>query len=89
MTVKMSRAEEIRQRIEAALSPSELIVKDDSEKHRGHAGYQDGGESHFHVVIRSSSFEGQSRIAQHRSVHAAIGKDLMGQIHALSMDLGV
>jgi BolA protein len=85
----MSKAEKIRARLAEALTPAVLDVVDDSESHRGHAGYQDGGESHFHVVIRAQSFEGQSRIARHRAVHAALGKDLMASIHALSMDLDV
>jgi len=35
----------------------------------------------------SSNFEGQSRIARHRAVHAALGKDLLGEIHALALEL--
>lgn len=84
----MSRTSEIETRLREAFAPTELTVRDDSERHRGHAGYQEGGESHFHVVIRSKAFDGQSRIARHRAVHSALGTDLMGKIHALSMDLG-
>ncbi|MDJ0823325.1 MAG: BolA family protein [Paracoccaceae bacterium] len=84
----MSRTQEIEERLRAAFQPSELLVRDDSERHRGHAGYQEGGESHYHVVIRSAVFEGKSRIAKHRAVHEALGKTLMAQIHALSLDLG-
>ena len=75
-------------RLREAFEPHELVVRDDSERHRGHAGFQEGGESHFHVVIRSEAFKGQSRIAQHRAVHQALGADLVGAIHALSLDLG-
>lgn len=85
----MSRTEEIRQRLQNAFSPSELDVVDDSESHRGHAGYQEGGESHFILRIRSSEFAGQSRIARHRAIHAALGRDLMQQIHALAIDVDV
>ena len=60
---------------------------DDSESHRGHAGYQEGGESHFNVAIKSASFEGQSRVARHRAVHTALGKVLIGRIHALALDI--
>jgi BolA protein len=28
-----------------------------------------------------------SRLARHRAVHAALGPDLMGRIHALALDL--
>ncbi len=33
----------------AAFAPSELIVVDDSESHRGHSGFKEGGETHFNV----------------------------------------
>lgn len=83
----MTRTEQIETRLREALAPRELTVQDDSESHRGHTGFQEGGESHFHVIIRSEAFEGQSRIARHRMVHKALGPDLVAAIHALSMDL--
>ncbi|MGR3803639.1 BolA family protein [Marinibacterium profundimaris] len=79
---------EIRERLTQAFAPSELQVLDESEKHRGHAGYREGGQSHFHVAIRAPAFEGKSRIARHRAVHAALGPALMSDIHALSLDIG-
>ncbi len=84
----MSVTEEIRTRLEAAFSPRELDVVDDSESHRGHAGYQEGGESHFNVRIRSKAFEGQSRVSRHRAVHAAL-RDIVPRIHALALDIDV
>jgi len=66
-----------------------LNVVDDSESHRGHAGFQEGGESHFNVKIRSAKFKGLSRIARHRAVHDALGAELIGRIHALALDLDV
>lgn len=83
----MSVADEIRQNLEAAFSPRELKVHDDSEAHRGHSGYQEGGESHFNVLIRAQAFDGMSRIARHRAVHQALGADLVGRIHALALDI--
>lgn len=83
----MSKTQEITDRLQNALSPRELEVVDDSESHRGHAGFQEGGESHFNVRIRSGAFEGLSRIARHRAVHNALGADLMARIHALALDL--
>lgn len=84
----MRVAEEMEMKLNQAFSPSELQVVDDSERHRGHAGYQEGGQSHFNVVIRAQAFEGMSRIARHRAVHDALGKELVGRIHALSLDIG-
>ncbi|MHA6263920.1 BolA family protein [Arenibacterium sp. CAU 1754] len=83
----MSVTDEIKSRLETAFSPSVLDVVDDSERHRGHAGYQDGGESHFNVRIRAAAFAGQSRIARHRAVHSALGSDLVSRIHALALDI--
>lgn len=83
----MSVTEKIRTRLKASFAPTALDVVDDSESHRGHAGYQEGGESHFNVRIRASAFDGQSRIQRHRAVHAALGADLVARIHALSLDI--
>lgn len=85
----MTRAEQITTRLKDAFDPEHLDVVDESEMHRGHAGFQEGGESHFRVKMVSAALAGQSRIAQHRAVHAAIGKQLMGEIHALVLDLSI
>ncbi|MEM1005923.1 MAG: BolA family protein [Pseudomonadota bacterium] len=84
----MSVSEEIQTRLQVAFDPHELEVVDDSESHRGHAGFQEGGESHFNVRIRAAAFKGQSRVAQHRAVHKALG-DIVPRIHALALDIGV
>ena len=81
--------DEIRQKLEAAFAPRVLEVTDDSEAHRGHAGYQDGGQSHFQVRIASEHFQDLSRIARHRAVHGALGPDLIGRIHALGLTIEV
>ncbi|MCW9043628.1 MAG: BolA family transcriptional regulator [Pseudopelagicola sp.] len=83
----MSVTQEIHDRLEAAFHPRVLDVIDDSESHRGHGGYQEGGESHFIVKIRADSFGGMSRVARHRAVHDALGKPLVGRIHALALDI--
>lgn len=83
----MPLSEEIRARLEAAFSPDHLEIRDDSERHRGHAGYQEGGESHWHVTIASPDFQGMSRIERHRAVHAALGSEIVGRIHALEIKI--
>ena len=82
----MSIADEMRDRLEAAFSPTRLEIIDDSEKHRGHAGFQEGGESHWRVTISSPTFEGMNRVSRHRAVHAALG-DIGPRIHALELKL--
>ncbi|MCR9067562.1 MAG: BolA family transcriptional regulator [Rhodobacteraceae bacterium] len=83
----MTRAEKIVERLEAAFAPSVLDVVDESEAHRGHAGFQEGGESHFRVMIEAEAFAGLSRIEKHRAVHGALGRDLVAQIHALALTI--
>ena len=85
----MGVAEEIRARLRAEFAPARLEVVDDSEKHRGHAGWREGGESHFSVVIEAPAFGTMSRIDRHRAVHAALGPELVGRIHALALKIGV
>jgi len=78
---------EIRQRLEAAFKPRELEVEDESEAHLGHAGYREGGQSHFRVHIAAEAFGPMSRIDRHRAVHAALGPDLVSRIHALALQI--
>ena len=83
----MSRMNEIKHILEQEFAVQDLEVFDESEQHRGHTGFKEGGESHFRVRLTSESFMGQSRIARHRAVHAALGQKLLGEIHALSLEL--
>lgn len=77
-------ATEMRRRLDA-LSPSRVELVDDSEKHRGHGGYNPEGESHFTLRIESAAFSGKSRVQRQRMVYSALG-DLMDQrVHALSI----
>jgi BolA protein len=75
----------IEQRLRAALAPSRLDVINDSEKHRGHAGYDGSGESHFTVEIESPAFAGKSRLERQRAVNAALADLLKDRVHALAI----
>ncbi|WP_375195467.1 BolA family protein [Sphingobium sp.] len=78
-------ATEIEARLRAALAPAQLAVTDDSEMHRGHAGHDGSGESHFTVEIVSDRFTGQSRVARQRLVNAALADLLPEKVHALAI----
>ena len=76
---------EIEERLHAALSPSRLVVSNDSALHGGHSGDDGSGESHFSVEIESAAFAGVSRVERQRMVNRALG-DLPGQrVHALAI----
>ena len=74
----------IRSRLQSALDPVFVDVRDDSHLHAGHAGAREGG--HFHVVIAAERFRGLAPLVRHRQVYAALGDLLPGRIHALSID---
>ena len=58
--------------LEAAFRPERLEVIDESEEHRGHAGWHEGGGTHFRVVMRAASLDGLSRVERSRAVHRAL-----------------
>ena len=76
---------EMIRRLERALKPTRLELTDDSEKHRGHGGYNPAGESHFTLMIESADFVGTSRVERQRMVHRALGELLDERVHALSI----
>ena len=83
-------ARDIRNRLQAAFQPSELVIDDDSGRHAGHhheggIDGRDGGESHFNVRIVSIAFAGLSRIERQRAVNACLKEPLAGPVHALSI----
>jgi BolA family transcriptional regulator, general stress-responsive regulator len=77
-----TRADVIGKLLTATLDPVELLVKDQSHLHAGHAGAQDG-KGHFDVRIVSDKFTGLSRIKRHRIVYDALGDFMQSDIHAL------
>ena len=85
--MKIRVEDEIRERLAAQFAPRHLEVLDESEGHRGHAGWREGGETHFRVRIGAAAFAGMTRIARHRAVHAALGAELVARIHALALEI--
>ena len=87
----MNQAQTMDDRIEATLreafSPARLEVINESHLHSGHAGHDGTGESHYRVRIRAEAFRGQSRVATHRAVNAAL-RDELRTVHALAIDAG-
>ncbi len=74
----------IRERLEKALSPSQIDIVDESHLHAGHAGAASGG-GHFSVTIVSDKFNEQSTIERHRMVYLAVNDMMPSEIHALSI----
>jgi BolA family transcriptional regulator, general stress-responsive regulator len=80
----LSVAESIRLRLQA-LEPVALDLVDESEQHRGHAGYREGGSTHWRLSIVSPRFAGKPVVARHRMVYQALGELMQHPIHALAI----
>ena len=78
-------ATEMLRRLDSALSPTRVELVDDSERHRGHGGYNSAGESHFTLEIESAAFAGKSRVERQRMVYRALGDLMKERVHALSI----
>ena len=79
-------ADEMREKL-TELAPVQLEIIDESESHRGHGGWREGGETHFRIRMTSPRFDGLNRLARHRLVHQTLG-DIVPRIHALALELG-
>lgn len=75
---------EIEAALRDALEPLQLVVRDDSHLHAGHAGAREG--RHFSVQIVSPRFNGLSRLARHRLVYDSLHALIPRGIHALAID---
>ena len=69
--------------------PQQLEIVDESEDHRGHGGYREGGETHFRVLIRARSLKGMSRVARQRAVMSCLKAEMDERVHALALDVDV
>lgn len=76
----MSKADIIEASLETEFSPLHLDVQDESHMHN----VAPGAESHFKVVIVTSSFENKPLIARHRAVNAIVDM-AKHSIHALAL----
>lgn len=76
----------ITDKLTAAFAPVSLAVIDESENHRGHGGWREGGETHFRVKLVSPAFAGKSRVDRHRMVNQVLEAELKGRVHALAIE---
>lgn len=81
----MQFAERIERKLRDALQPERLEVADDSHQHYGHAGWREGGETHFRVVVVARGFAGMNRVARQRLVYDTLAEELNERVHALQL----
>lgn len=77
-----ARVQLIERLLKEKFKPQELLVKDQSHLHAGHAGAKDG-RGHFDVSIVAEAFRGIAPLKRHRMVFEALDNMLQSDIHAL------
>ena len=78
-------AARMKAKLESRFSPELIEIVDDSDKHKGHSGSSEAGETHFSVTIKSSVFLGVNRVGRQRLVMKALSEELAGPVHALTI----
>ena len=81
----MSVTNRIKAKLTSAFAPEYLAVIDDSQKHQGHGGWREGGETHCNGEISSAAFVGKSRLDRQRMVYDVLSAELADRVHALSI----
>lgn len=83
----MSATDKIAAKLTSRFDPAFLDVIDESMLHHGHAGWREGGETHFRVRIATAHFDELSRVAQHRAVMETLDAELKDRVHALTIEV--
>jgi len=68
------KAAEIEAHIKDAFPDADITIKDLA-----------GDDNHWAATIKSSAFNGKSRVAQHQMVYAALKGNMGGVLHALQL----
>ena len=76
----------IEEKLNKAFATAFLDVIDESENHRGHGGWREGGNTHFRVRITSAAFAGKTRVDIHRLINQALEAELKSGVHALAIE---
>jgi BolA family transcriptional regulator, general stress-responsive regulator len=80
------RADRMRMALSSCFPGAQVLVRDDSLAHAGHAGAQPGGETHYHVQVQWGGFAQMAPIARHRAINEALHSEFSGGLHALSIE---
>lgn len=81
----MTMKELITRALNERFVPTQIVVTDESHQHHGHAGWREGGETHFRLDIVSAAFDGKSRVERHRLVNEALAEAFARGLHALAI----
>ncbi|MEM0955861.1 MAG: BolA/IbaG family iron-sulfur metabolism protein [Pseudomonadota bacterium] len=71
----------IEQKLAVALSPSHLLVENESHQHS----VPPNSETHFKVVLVADAFEDKRKVARHQMIYGLLSDELQGPVHALAL----
>ena len=69
------KLEEIKDLIKRGIPDAEISIQDLA-----------GDENHYSATIKSKSFNGKSKIEQHKLVYKALGGKMGNELHALALN---
>lgn len=78
---------QIEEKLQKSFLPHILEVIDESDHHKGHGGWREGGNTHFRIKMVGGQFKGTTPIAKHREIHTILAAELAGGVHALAIEL--
>jgi BolA family transcriptional regulator, general stress-responsive regulator len=78
--------EQIKQQLTVSLTPSTLVVIDESAHHQGHPGMQPGNY-HLKISIAAPCLNDLSPIDAHRKIYATLMHWMDQYIHAISIEV--
>jgi BolA protein len=82
-----SRDKRIYNILSTNLNPKNLVISNQSDKHRHHSGDDGTGETHYDITIISDAFLNLSKLSRHRLVTDLLSTELNSGLHALSLNL--
>ena len=78
---------QIEEKLFSQFSPTSLEVIDESDRHKGHGGWREGGNTHFRIKMAGGQFEGTTRVAKHREINTLLKAEFDAGVHALAIEL--
>ena len=77
----------IYKKLNTKFKPSFLKVENESHLHKNHPQSPKGGNSHFYVEIKSSTFDNLSRLQSQRRIYKVLENEMKSFVHALRIKI--
>jgi stress-induced morphogen len=78
--------DEIKAKLETQIEIEELIIVDNSQKHKGHKFFSPD-KFHLHLKIKSLYLNSISRVNAQKAIMKVLKEDLKKKIHALEISI--